>query len=106
MSAPLVTVICICYNHARFVEATLDSVINQTYKDIELIVIDDSSTDGSSKIIKRWIANHPETTLFYLMCLILGIAKLLIKRLKFQRVNILLIWPRMICCSPTGLKLV
>ncbi len=63
MSAPLVTVICICYNHARFVEAALDSVINQTYKDIELIVIDDSSTDGSSKIIKRWIANHPETTL-------------------------------------------
>jgi glycosyltransferase involved in cell wall biosynthesis len=31
--------------------------------DIELIVIDDGSTDGSPKIIKRWIANHPETTL-------------------------------------------
>ncbi|MBK8290774.1 MAG: glycosyltransferase [Flammeovirgaceae bacterium] len=63
MSTPLVTIICVCYNQARFVEAALDSVINQTYNDIELIVIDDGSTDGSPKIIKRWIANHPETTL-------------------------------------------
>ncbi|MDZ7647251.1 MAG: glycosyltransferase [Cytophagales bacterium] len=63
MSTPLVTIICVCYNQARFVEAALDSVINQTYKDIELIVIDDGSTDGSPKIIKRWIASHPETTL-------------------------------------------
>lgn len=63
MNPPLVTVICICYNQARFVEAALDSVISQSYKDVELIVIDDGSTDGSAKIIKRWIANHPETTL-------------------------------------------
>lgn len=63
MNAPLVTVICICYNHARFVKEALDSVANQTYKNIELIVIDDGSTDGSGKIIKQWIASHPKTTL-------------------------------------------
>ena len=63
MSAPLVTVICICYNHARFVKEALDSVVNQTYGNIELIVIDDGSTDGSGKVIKQWIASHPKTTL-------------------------------------------
>lgn len=63
MNTPLVTVICICYNHARFVKEALDSVANQTYGNIELIVIDDGSTDGSGKVIKQWIASHPKTTL-------------------------------------------
>lgn len=63
MNTPLVTVICICYNHARFVREALDSVANQTYSNIELIVIDDGSTDGSGKVIKQWIAGHPKTTL-------------------------------------------
>jgi len=60
---PLVTVICVCYNHARFVIGALDSVINQSYPNVELIVIDDGSTDGSGKMIKRWMSNHPDSTL-------------------------------------------
>ncbi len=63
MNNPLVTIICICYNHARFVEQALDSVFAQTYDNLELIVIDDGSSDGSTKLIKRWIASHPNTTL-------------------------------------------
>lgn len=63
MNAPLVSVICVCYNHARFVTEALDSVMAQTYQPIELIVIDDGSTDGSPKIIKQWIAAHPETVM-------------------------------------------
>jgi len=63
MTQPLVTVICICYNHARFVTEALDSVLNQTYPDIELIVIDDGSTDGSGKVIKKWMASHREATM-------------------------------------------
>ena len=63
MNSPLVTVICICYNQSRFVEEALDSIVSQTYKSIELIVIDDGSTDGSVKVIKNWISIHPETTL-------------------------------------------
>ncbi len=63
MNSPVVTIICVCYNQARFVVEALDSAINQTYKPIELIVIDDGSTDGSVKVIKHWISKHPETTL-------------------------------------------
>lgn len=63
MNSPVVTIICICYNQAKFVQDALDSAVNQTHKSIELIVIDDGSTDGSVKIIKQWIAKHLETTL-------------------------------------------
>jgi len=62
MPTPLVTVICVCYNHSRFVNEALDSVINQTYPNIELIVIDDGSTDGSGKVIKKWVMGHPQVT--------------------------------------------
>jgi glycosyltransferase involved in cell wall biosynthesis len=63
MTQPLVTVICVCYNQSRFVNEALDSVVNQLYSNVELIVIDDGSTDGSGKVIKKWMVNHPEATL-------------------------------------------
>lgn len=48
---PLITVICLCYNHARFVVEAIESVLNQSYKKIQVIVIDDASTDNSAEII-------------------------------------------------------
>ena len=39
-SDPLVTVICSCYNHSDYIEIALDSVLNQTYKNIQLITKD------------------------------------------------------------------
>lgn len=63
MTPPLVTVICVCYHHARFVVEALDSVIKQTYPNVELIVIDDGSDDGSGKVIKNWMMHHPEATM-------------------------------------------
>lgn len=56
---PLVSVICLCYNHEPFVIDSLNSVLNQTYKNIELIIADDCSKDGSGVIIKTWLENHP-----------------------------------------------
>lgn len=52
MQTPLVSVICLCYNHARFVEQAIQSVLSQTYKNIQVIVVDDASTDNSVEVIR------------------------------------------------------
>lgn len=52
---PLVSVIIPSYNHEKYVEQSIMSVINQTYKNIELIIIDDGSKDKSPYLIKELI---------------------------------------------------
>lgn len=51
MSKPLVTVIIPAYNHERFVEASIRSVIQQDYENIELVIINDGSRDRTHEII-------------------------------------------------------
>lgn len=55
---PLVTVIAVCYNHARFVVECLDSIRNQTYPHVQFIIMDDCSQDDSVKIIRDWIEHN------------------------------------------------
>lgn len=50
---PLVSIVIPCYNHEKYVTETIKSVLNQTYKNIELIVIDDGSKDGSVAVIQE-----------------------------------------------------
>ena len=59
----LVTIICLCYNQESYVMESLQSVINQDYKPIELIIVDDCSTDNSKSIIEKWLLDHPEIQL-------------------------------------------
>jgi glycosyltransferase involved in cell wall biosynthesis len=54
--APLVTVVVICYNHARFVVEALDSVKAQAYPNLHLIILDDCSTDNSVNTIQQWLS--------------------------------------------------
>ncbi len=54
MENPLISVIIPVYNSEKLLERALDSVLNQTYKDLEIIVVDDGSTDNSSKIIAKY----------------------------------------------------
>ena len=56
---PLVTIICLCHNHASYVKEALDSAIGQVYDQIELIIVDDASTDGSKEVIEEWLLDKP-----------------------------------------------
>ncbi len=64
MSNPLVSVICLCYNQASLVEDAIGSVIHQAYENIELIVIDDASTDESKFIIEKLSGIHGFKTIY------------------------------------------
>jgi len=60
LNQPQVTVICTCFNHEKYIVETLNSVINQDYKNIQLIIVDDCSTDNSVNIINEWLVKNPE----------------------------------------------
>src|SRR5690349_14842581 len=60
MDQPVVSVICLCYNHVRFVEEAIQSVLSQTYKHIQLIVVDDASRDGSDAVISKIVQTYPQ----------------------------------------------
>jgi len=51
---PKVSVVIPVFNGERFVKDAVDSVLNQTYKDVELIVVDDGSTDGTRQIVEAF----------------------------------------------------
>ncbi|WP_313606375.1 glycosyltransferase family 2 protein [Comamonas jiangduensis] len=53
---PLVSVVIPCFNHENFVQQTIQSVIDQDYKNIELIIIDDGSKDSSVEKIKSLVS--------------------------------------------------
>ena len=54
MKMPLISIITVVYNGEKYLEQTINSVINQTYKNIEYIIIDGGSTDGTLDIIKQY----------------------------------------------------
>jgi glycosyltransferase involved in cell wall biosynthesis len=59
VAPPVVSVVALCFNHARFLVEALDSVVVQTYAHWELIIVDDASSDGSQAVIQQWVAAHP-----------------------------------------------
>lgn len=52
-----ITIVTVCYNTVSTIEKTILSVINQTYQDIEYIVIDGASTDGTVDVINKYANN-------------------------------------------------
>ena len=53
MNKPLVTIVIVSYNHVDFIDESISSVFNQSYKNLEVFVLDNGSVDGSIDVIKN-----------------------------------------------------
>lgn len=60
MNWPLVTTIIPSYNHGQYIEQAMQSVLDQDYPNLELIVVDDGSSDNSHQTIHAFVEKHPE----------------------------------------------
>lgn len=58
---PVVSVIIPNYNHAAFLRQRIDSILNQSFQDLEIIILDDCSTDNSREVIETY-RNQPKVT--------------------------------------------
>ena len=59
MNSPLVSIIVPCFNAARWLSTALDAILAQTYRPIEIIAVDDGSTDSTSSILVDYQSRHP-----------------------------------------------
>ena len=64
-STALVSVIMASYNYAHYIVEAIESVVNQTYTNWELIIVDDGSQDNSIEVIERYIKKQPEKIFLY-----------------------------------------
>ena len=58
MSAPLISIVITCFNYARYVGAAIASALAQTHRRIEIIVVNDGSTDDSQAVIEHSVDGH------------------------------------------------
>ena len=56
---PKISVIIPVYNTEKYLKTCLDSIVNQTYQDLEIIIVNDGSTDNSQKIVDKYIKEYP-----------------------------------------------
>ena len=64
MKKELVTVYITNFNYSEYIEKSIRSVLSQTYKNIEIIIVDDNSTDRSKEILKKFI-KHPKIKIIF-----------------------------------------
>lgn len=54
LSKPLVSVVIPTYNYAHYLPEAIDSIVSQTYKNLEILVIDDGSTDNTKAVMEKY----------------------------------------------------
>ena len=61
---PLVSVIIPCYNAEKYVESSIRSIMSQTYRNLEIIITDDCSTDGTFEILQKLVKEDSRIKLY------------------------------------------
>lgn len=62
--SPLVSIYILCFNHEKYVAEAIESVINQTYSNIEIVIVDNASTDSSKYIIEDFVKKDKRIKFF------------------------------------------
>ena len=62
---PTISVIVPIYNTAAYLSRCIESLVNQTYSDLQIILIDDGSTDESSAIADEWQIKDPRIEVYH-----------------------------------------
>jgi glycosyltransferase involved in cell wall biosynthesis len=60
ITSPKVSIGVITFNHEKFIIDCLNSIKNQSWQNIEIIISDDCSSDSTQKIIRNWVKNNPQ----------------------------------------------
>ncbi|MFK2298794.1 glycosyltransferase family 2 protein [Bacteroides fragilis] len=64
MNNPLVSIVIPTYNREQYIEDAIKSAINQTYRNIEIIIVDNCSTDSTWDILNRWAERDERIKVF------------------------------------------
>jgi glycosyltransferase involved in cell wall biosynthesis len=62
--SPMISVVMATYNGEKYIEEQLNSVLEQSYKNLEIIIVDDCSTDSTIAILNKYVAAHKNIRLF------------------------------------------
>ncbi|MBA4416361.1 MAG: hypothetical protein C0392_00395 [Syntrophus sp. (in: bacteria)] len=65
LTEPLVSVIIPTYNRAKLIGRAIDSVLNQSYGNLVIIIVDDGSSDNTREICETYVSTHPEKIIYY-----------------------------------------
>lgn len=66
MEQPFVSIFCLSYNQAKYIEESLESIKNQTYQNFEILICDDASADNSVEVIENWKSANPNLTITFI----------------------------------------
>lgn len=81
----LVSILIPLYNHEQYINECLDSIKNQTYSNVEVVIVNDGSSDNSEKIVKQWIENNPNLNIKYISQENQGVTKTLNKMIGLSK---------------------